>query len=82
MEENSAFVVLLVVTAYLFSCSAHAENAPQPVTASSAVDHIRAARAKTVRDEATEPTTRPWDRDAQGKRPWEIKTDVPPKSQP
>ena len=74
MEKYPASV-LLIVAACLFSCSASAQIAPQPA-ALSLTEQIRAARAKATREEAAEPTGRPWDRNANGKRPWEIKAET------
>ena len=34
-------------------------------------DQIKAQRAKEDAEERNEPPGRPWDRDAEGKRPWE-----------
>jgi len=34
-------------------------------------EQIKADRAKAADVEKSAPTTRPWDRDANGKRPWE-----------
>jgi len=73
--ENNLALVLLIVVACWFSCSAKAETAQQP-PALSGTEQIKAARAKAAREEAAQPTTRPWDRDANGKRPWETKLDA------
>ncbi|MBR0931365.1 hypothetical protein JQ561_32560 [Bradyrhizobium diazoefficiens] len=34
-------------------------------------EQVQADRAKAAAEEKSAPTTRPWDRDANGKRPWE-----------
>ena len=34
-------------------------------------EQVQADRAKAAAEEKNAPTTRPWDRDANGKRPWE-----------
>jgi len=74
MENNLAPVVLIVAACW-FSCSAGAQTAQQP-PALSATEQIKVARAKAAREEAARPTDRPWDRDANGKRPWETKLDA------
>ena len=40
-------------------------------------EQVKADRAKAVEAEKSAPTTRPWDRDADGKRPWDQKPSKP-----
>ncbi|MEW6147811.1 MAG: hypothetical protein ACOY3N_06480 [Bradyrhizobium sp.] len=40
-------------------------------------ERVQADRAKAAEDEKVAPITRPWDRDADGKRPWERKSAKP-----
>ena len=44
---------------------------PAPAAPASGREQIRADRAKAAEDEKNGPTARPWDRNADGKRPWE-----------
>ncbi len=44
---------------------------PLPKEELSIHDQIKAARAKQAADEKIAPSGRPWDRDADGKRPWD-----------
>ena len=75
MTKNRV-IVLLIGAACLSVSAAHAQIAAQsaqPVR--SATEQIKAERAKAAREDAREPTARAWDRDSNGKRPWEIKLD-------
>lgn len=74
MEKRSALLVLMIA-ACSFSYPARAQVEPK-LSVLSASEQIKAERAKAAREEAAQPTTRPWDRDANGKRPWDIKTDA------
>lgn len=40
-------------------------------------ERVQADRAKAAEEERVAPITRPWDRDADGKRPWERKSQKP-----
>jgi hypothetical protein len=40
-------------------------------------ENIKAERAKAVAEEAKSDPARPWDRDKNGKRPWEVVTPSP-----
>ncbi|WP_246789701.1 hypothetical protein [Bradyrhizobium sp. CCBAU 51765] len=40
-------------------------------------ERVQAERAKAAEAERVAPITRPWDRDADGKRPWERKSPKP-----
>jgi hypothetical protein len=59
---------------------ARAQSVVPPVSkdALSMSEQIRAARAKADREEETGPKERFWDRDADGKRPWDRK-EIPSK---
>jgi hypothetical protein len=46
-------------------------NAP-PINALSDRDRIKNDRAKAAAEEKNSSTARPWDRDANGKRPWDV----------
>jgi sRNA-binding protein len=75
MKKNQV-IVLLIGAACLSVSAARAEIAAQPVQpVQSATEQIRAERAKAAREDAAESTVRPWDRNSNGKRPWEIKQD-------
>ena len=73
MQNRLALLVAIVATCLLVR-SAMAQAEPKPAILSPH-DQIKADRAKAAREEAAS-TIRPWDRDANGKRPWEIKPDV------
>jgi hypothetical protein len=45
-------------------------------------EQIKASLAKQKADEDNGPKQRPWDRDAQGRRPWEIPATPPDRSKP
>ena len=74
------YVLIGALAVIPFSVSAQpvAPVAPPPELATH--DQIRAARAKDVLEQKRGPTSRPWDRDANGRRPWE--TSVIPKTKP
>ncbi|MGL3107941.1 hypothetical protein [Bradyrhizobium sp. BR 1432] len=40
-------------------------------------EQVKVDRAKAAKAEKSAPTTRPWDRDADGKRPWDQKPSKP-----
>lgn len=51
--------------------TAQTDNAPTRNPEQSVHDQIKADRAKEKKDEANDPSKRPWDRDVSGKRPWD-----------
>jgi hypothetical protein len=53
--------------------AAQTASPPSPKGELSIVDQIKADRAKQKADEQNDSTARAWDRDADGKRPWDRK---------
>lgn len=66
-------IVALVTTLPVLAQTTPAPTAP-PLTDR---ERVQADRAKAAEDEKLAPITRPWDRDADGKRPWERKSSKP-----
>lgn len=66
--------IFLIVASLAISSSAAAQiPAPETSPADTSIrDQIKAARAKDKIDEAAGSKERWWDRDANGKRPWNI----------
>lgn len=65
---------LITIIALLIAFPAFAQNiASPPKGPITDREQVQSDRAKAAADEKTAPTTRPWDRDADGKRPWERK---------
>ena len=62
-------------------CPAFAQAVPEQPAYRSGADLIKADRAKDLTDKAAQPTARPWDRDRNGKRPWEVKLEDTTKCQ-
>jgi hypothetical protein len=65
---------ILLVALIVVSSAASAEIASAPTKAPAELsvrDQIKAQRAKEQADEKNGPPQRSWDRDADGKRPWE-----------
>ena len=64
---------LAIIAVMLLSPASAAQLATpeQAAPEISARDQIKAARAKEVEDTKSGPTARAWDRDSDGKRPWE-----------
>jgi hypothetical protein len=73
--------IALLVMLLALSPPAGAQDKPTPSVPEplSANDQIRADRAKANAQEEGESKKRPWDRDADGKRPWDLKGGSPPK---
>ena len=65
--------IALLVTLLVISASAQGQvaTAPVPKDPPSIHEQIKADRARAKADDENGPTTRPWDRDRDGKRPWE-----------
>jgi hypothetical protein len=70
--------IALLVALLIVLPSANGQIAPtkQPPSMS---DQIKADRAKVKVDTDAAPKARPWDRDVNGKRPWDQKYAPPPK---
>lgn len=69
----------LVVTLLAISTSAHGQvaTAPVPKDAPSIREEIKADRARAKADAENGPTARFWDRDRDGKRPWDHSKETP-----
>jgi hypothetical protein len=64
---------LLIALFVCFTAIAYAETPTAPGDQELSIrEQIKAARAKEKADEENGPKERPWDRDAEGRRPWEI----------
>ena len=63
----AALFAMLLAMAPVAAQASEAQPKP-PVTDR---EQVQADRAKAAAEEKSAPTTRPWDRDANGKRPWE-----------
>ena len=70
-----AFLIALAIVPY----SARGQTAPASNEAPSMHDQIKIDRAKANSDFENGPKERAWDRDAQGKRPWDKKDPPRPK---
>ncbi|QOG18985.1 MULTISPECIES: hypothetical protein [Bradyrhizobium] len=71
-----SLTMLLVV----WSAAVTAQTAAPPQSDLSVRDQIKAARAKDKADEEADQTKRAWDRNGDGRRPWE--TSVAPERKP
>jgi hypothetical protein len=75
--------IALLVMLFVISLSAElsAEGSimvkPAPAEIPSIHDQIRADRAKAKADEENSTKTRSWDRDADGRRPWDPPQEMP-----
>ncbi len=68
------FIIVVLLT----TCPLLAQTTPVPSTPPlTDRERVQADRAKAAEDEKVAPTTRPWDRDLDGKRPWERKSAKP-----
>ncbi len=67
------FIIVAVVT----TLPVLAQTTPAPTAPLTDRERVQADRAKAAEDEKVAPITRPWDRDADGKRPWERKSSKP-----
>ncbi|SCB34478.1 hypothetical protein GA0061098_1006243 [Bradyrhizobium shewense] len=63
-----------IIVALLTTLPALAQTAPIPTQPPTDRERVQADRAKAAEDEKVAPMTRPWDRDSDGKRPWERKS--------
>jgi hypothetical protein len=71
--------IVLLVALLTVPLSTHAQTAPISNEASSMHDQIKTDQAKSKADFEGGPKERPWDRDANGKRPWDRKEAPLPK---
>jgi hypothetical protein len=69
--------IALLLTLLAIATSAQAQVAPDPKDLSSIREQIKADRAKAKADEENGPTARFWDRDRDGKRPWDRSKEIP-----
>lgn len=78
MEVLKSGMVKFIIVAVVTTLPVLAQTTPVP-TAPPLTDRerVQADRAKVADDEKVAPITRPWDRDADGKRPWERKAPKP-----
>jgi hypothetical protein len=69
---------IFLLVAYMIACwstaSAETSASASPKENSPVHDQVKAARAKEKADDAREPKERWWDRDSDGKRPWDKPT--------
>lgn len=64
-------LVIITITLSVAALAAQAAT-PEPATPEPTFrDRIRAARAKEAEETKSGPSARPWDRNGDGKRPWE-----------
>jgi hypothetical protein len=73
--KNALLAALLIVPL----SSQQAQTAPASKEAPSVHDQVKTDQAKSKADFESGPKERPWDRDANGKRPWERKEAPLPK---
>ena len=75
--------IALVLTLLAIAPSAEASPVAQPVPSEfpSMHEQIKADRAKAKAAEENDSKARYWDRDADGKRPWELPRETPPKKE-
>jgi hypothetical protein len=70
--------ITLLVTLLVISAEGRAASAPVPVAEPpSTREQIKADRARAKADEENGPKARFWDRDADGKRPWDRSKEIP-----
>ncbi|WP_271570832.1 hypothetical protein [Bradyrhizobium sp. CCBAU 11386] len=69
----------LMIAITLFAAPVAAQPAVPPAATPeiSFRDQIKAARARDAAEEKTSSTARAWDRDVNGKRPWDIPVKAP-----
>ena len=70
-QRKMNLVFVAISSTILATGLAHGQVTVSPAAQSDA-SHIRAERAKDADASRNEATKRPWDKDANGKRPWEI----------
>jgi len=68
------FIIVTFLTTLPVLAQTTPVPAPPPLTDR---ERVQADRSKAAEDERLAPITRPWDRDADGKRPWERKSSKP-----
>ena len=71
--------LLITVLSVASAANGQTTSEPAPKEAISDYDRLRAARAKAKLEEESAPKSRYWDRDADGKRPWERSESSPQK---
>lgn len=69
----SKFIIVAILTMAPALAQTGAPSEP-PLTDR---EQVKADRARAAEDEKAAPIARPWDRDADGKRPWERKSAKP-----
>lgn len=71
--------IALVVTLLAISTSAQGQvaAAPAPKDDPAIREQIRADRARAKAEDENGPTARSWDRDREGKRPWDRSNETP-----
>lgn len=79
MSGMTKFLAIILLTA--LPVLAQAEQSPAKLPLSDR-EQVRSDRAKAAEEEKNSTTARPWDRDADGKRPWERKNTVPSPATP
>lgn len=70
--------LLLIVFAAASSAEAPPKAEPVPNQIPSIREQIKADRARAKTDEENDSKVRSWDRDADGKRPWDRAKETPP----
>ena len=69
------FLIAMLFAALLATAPAASQTSQaQPKPPVTDREQVQADRARAAAEEKNAPTTRPWDRDANGKRPWERST--------
>ncbi|MEY9184482.1 hypothetical protein ABIG06_006071 [Bradyrhizobium sp. USDA 326] len=78
MEVLEPGMTKFIIVVLLTTLPVLAQTTPVP-TAPPLTDRerVQADRARAAEDEKVAPISRPWDRDADGKRPWERKSSKP-----
>lgn len=77
MEVLEPGMTKFMIVALLTTLPVLAQTTPVPAPPVTDRERVQADRAKAAEDERVAPITRPWDRDADGKRPWERKSSKP-----
>jgi len=65
--------IIIAIIALLITFPALAQTKPPPKPPLTDREQVKADRAKAAEDDKTAPTSRPWDRDTDGRRPWDPK---------
>jgi hypothetical protein len=71
------FIALLLSTSFI--SQVRSETIAPPATTLSDRDRIKVDRAKAAAEEKNSTTARAWDRDSNGKRPWDVVLPASPK---